>query len=223
MAERKNKKRVGAFFDLDLTIADRDSFRYFLKKHYLQNFHNWRFVPHVLVWGILRKLRLVSLQAFKEKALVSLKGKEKANIRQVGQSFLETNLIDNLRDKALERIKWHRERGDCVFIVTSCPDIYLDSLTEYLRCDGYEGTKLAYADGKFTGRFEGKDCLGSEKVKRINGVIENECLALSTSFAYSDHESDVPVLELVGNAVAVSPTMRLREIAAERGWKVEEW
>lgn len=223
MVKRENEKRAGAFFDLDLTITEKDSFRCFLKKQYLYEPHNWRFVPYVTIWGILRKLRLVSLQAFKEKALVFLKGKEKDFIRQVGKSFLETNLIDNLRDKALDRIKWHQERGDCIFIVTSCPDIYLDSLTEYLRCDGYEGTELAYADGKFTGRFEGKDCLGSEKVKRMNRVVENECLDLSASFAYSDHESDVPALELVGNPVAVSPTVRLRIIAAERGWKVEEW
>ena len=143
MFEKKIEKRPAAFFDLDLTITDRDSFRYFLQKHYLHNPHNWRFVPHVLIWAILRKLRIVSLQAFKEKSLVSLKGEQNSFIRRVGLAFFEKNLINILREKAVNKIEWHRERGDFVFIVSSCPDLYLSNLTEYLRCDGYECTKLA--------------------------------------------------------------------------------
>ena len=48
-------------------------------------------------------------------------------------------------------------------------------------------------------------------------------LDIKSSYAYSDHESDLPLLEWIGNPTVVSPTMKLREIAMERGWKIEEW
>jgi HAD superfamily hydrolase (TIGR01490 family) len=223
MVDRKNQKGPGAFFDLDLTITNRDSFRYFLKEHYLRNVDNWRVVPHVLVWAFLRKLRFVSLQRSKENALVALKGKPYDFIREIGRSFSETALINCVRDEATQRIEWHREKGHRVFIVTASPDIYLASVTQYLRCDGYLSSVLAYRKGKFIGRFEGKDCIGSEKAKRIKSLAVEKSLNLKMSFAYSDHESDLPMLELVGNPITVSPTKKLLKIARERDWRIEKW
>lgn len=218
-----NRNRQAAFFDLDFTITDRDSFRYFLKEYYFQNITRLCFIPYVSIWGMLRKLRLVSLQTFKERSLIALRGKQFNYVQRVGQSFLKNALAICLREQAILRIEWHQSRGDFVFIVTSSPDIYLNALCEHLDCDGYEGSKLAYHDGKFTGLFEGRDCLGSEKLARINAIAEGRHLNLENSFAYSDHESDLPMLEKVGNPVAVSPTFTLKEIAKERGWPIENW
>ena len=46
---------------------------------------------------------------------------------------------------------------------------------------------------------------------------------LSSSFAYADSLSDLPMLELVGTPVAVNPDPRLSQIAGQRGWRVERW
>ena len=43
---------------------------------------------------------------------------------------------------------------------------------------------------------------------------------LEASWAYSDSASDMPMLELVGNAVAVNPDAPLLEVARREGWKV---
>jgi phosphoserine phosphatase len=40
---------------------------------------------------------------------------------------------------------------------------------------------------------------------------------------YSDHVSDRPVFEWADEAVAVNPDAKLRRLAAERGWAVEDW
>jgi phosphoserine phosphatase len=40
---------------------------------------------------------------------------------------------------------------------------------------------------------------------------------------YSDHASDAPVFEWADEPVAVNPHPRLRRLAAERGWAVEDW
>jgi HAD superfamily hydrolase (TIGR01490 family) len=223
MVIKEEKYRIAAFFDLDLTITDSDSFHKFLQVFYLSELTKWIYIPWLLFFGILRKLRFISLQTFKEKALISLIGLNETSIRRIGKQFIEEHLSDIIRKKALKKIHRHRELGHFIFIITSCPDIYILSLAEYLKFDGYECSRLAYRNRKFIGRFEGKDCLGSEKVRRLKAIVEYSTLDLSHSYAYSDHESDLPILKLVGKPVAVTPTEKLRRIAIDRGWKIEEW
>lgn len=223
MSAKTIQRQVAAFFDLDLTITSRDSFRYYLSKQYLSNLRNWPFVPHIILWGILRKLRVVSLQVFKEKALVALHNKAEKAIRENGNIFFQRHLLEIVRIKALKKIEWHKEKGHLTFIISSCPDIYILPLTELLGCDGYECSKLFYEDTKFIGKLEGKDCIGVEKVHRLKLLVKNKDLDLANSYAYSDHESDLPLLELVGNPVVVTPTKELLRIASQRGWEIEEW
>lgn len=223
MTTKEGQYRTAAFFDLDLTITDRDSFCYFLAVYHFSKMTKWVYLPWILILGILRKLRIISLQTFKEKALISLIGKNEISIRQIGKPFIEKHLLNIIRKKALKKIRQHKELGHLTFIITSCPDIYILSLAEHLKCDGYECSRLAYRNSKFTGRILGSDCFGSEKVRRLKAIVENSPIDLSRSYAYSDHQSDLPLLELVGRPVAVTPTALLRRIAIDRGWKIEEW
>jgi phosphoserine phosphatase len=66
--------------------------------------------------------------------------------------------------------------------------------------------------------------MGSEKVRRIQELISEKGLEvnLSSSFAYADSISDLPLLEWVGNPVAVEPEEKLQAIAQERGWQIME-
>jgi hypothetical protein len=41
---------------------------------------------------------------------------------------------------------------------------------------------------------------------------------LSASYAYADSISDLQLLEMVSNPVAVYPDERLRQVARDRGW-----
>ena len=219
----KLEKRIAAFFDLDLTVTDRDSLRYFLKNQYLDNPQKWPMIPYVVFWGIMRKLRIISLRTFKEKALVLLRGYSVSDIEEVGKNFLENYLIYSIRKNAIGSVRWHNKKGHFTYIISASPDIYISSITNYLGCNGYDCTKLFFQNNKFTGELDGSDCLGIEKIKRIRAISIKENLDLAKSYAYSDHESDLPFLGIVGYPVAVSPTVKLRKISADRGWRVEEW
>ncbi len=58
------------------------------------------------------------------------------------------------------------------------------------------------------------------KAQRITELAEREGIDLAASYGYSDSESDLPMLRLVGHAVAVNPDSELEAIAAEEGWDV---
>jgi len=50
-----------------------------------------------------------------------------------------------------------------------------------------------------------------------------EGLDLQRCTAYSDSANDIPMLSLVGTAVAVNPDSNLRETARARGWEIHDF
>src|ERR687895_54536 len=54
-------------------------------------------------------------------------------------------------------------------------------------------------------------------------LAEKEGIDLRGSYAYSDSVTDGPMLEAVGNPVAVNPDRELRRLAQQRGWKVRDF
>ena len=181
------------------------------------------YLPYVFFFGLLRKLRLISLQRFKEAALIGLKGKSVADIRQTGSNFFKGYLAATLRERAVRRIAKHKKSGDLVFIVSASPDVYVRDVSRHLDCDGYLCTGLALDGGRFTGLLKGEDCIGKEKARRLEHLAETYKIGLERSFAYSDHEADLPFLEAVETKTAVSPTAKLYRIAGDRGWEIEHW
>jgi len=174
-------------------------------------------------FAILRKLRLISLKQFKEQALIGLKNKSMTDIRNTGTIFFKTHLKETLRKKALRRIEKHKKSGDMVFIVSASPDIYVHAVSRYLDCDGYLCSELAFCSDYFSGRMKGEDCIGREKQRRISELSVKYQIDLKSSYAYSDHEADIPFLEAAGTRTAVSPSPKLCRIADARGWEVEYW
>ena len=57
-------------------------------------------------------------------------------------------------------------------------------------------------------------------IKASDVKQEKERIDLKRSYAYSDHVSDLPLLEGVGHPIAVSPTRQLRKIALKKGWEI---
>ncbi len=51
----------------------------------------------------------------------------------------------------------------------------------------------------------------------------SEGIDLDASYAYSDSESDLPMLRAVGHPVVVNPDAELRRIAREEGWEILRW
>jgi phosphoserine phosphatase len=90
-----------------------------------------------------------------------------------------------------------------------------------LAFDGALGSELSeISDGVYTGRPSGLFMYRAGKARAITELAQREGYALAGCYAYSDSESDLPMLECVGHPVVVNPDAALRGIARERGWEV---
>jgi phosphoserine phosphatase len=75
-------------------------------------------------------------------------------------------------------------------------------------------------DGVYTGRPAGPFTYREGKAEAIREVAARDGFDLSESYAYSDSESDLPMLRAVGHPVAVNPDAALLRVAREEGWQV---
>ena len=94
-------------------------------------------------------------------------------------------------------------------------------LARVLALDGAIGSQFSEVrDGVYTGRPAGLFIYRSEKALAISQLAEREGIDLAASYAYSDSESDLPMLRLVGHPVAVNPDRELARVAGDQGWEV---
>ncbi len=70
------------------------------------------------------------------------------------------------------------------------------------------------ADGRYTGELIGGLNYGALKIEPMRRFAAEHDIDLEESWAYSDSVSDLPMLELVGNPVAVNPDAELSRSAA---------
>ena len=96
----------------------------------------------------------------------------------------------------------------------------LTSVTKELQFDTIIGTEIPLKGEIIDYKTPIYHIQGLRKNEKIKEVLDGYDIDWQNSFAYGDSLSDLSVLELVGNPVAVSPEPRLHAIATERKWEI---
>ncbi|HEV2929992.1 MAG TPA: haloacid dehalogenase-like hydrolase, partial [Propionibacteriaceae bacterium] len=79
------------------------------------------------------------------------------------------------------------------------------------------------ADGRCTGFLATPPLVGESRAAWLKHYAALHDCDLRRSFAYADSHSDLPMLQTVGNPVAVSPDIPLMRAAGRAHWSVVEW
>jgi HAD superfamily hydrolase (TIGR01490 family) len=114
----------------------------------------------------------------------------------------------------------HQDEGRPVYIVTASAQDTAQMIATVLSFDGAVGAPLEIEDGRYTGRLSGPMTYREGKVEAIEALAARDGLDLRSSWAYSDSESDLPMLRAVGHPVAVNPDRELARVAREEGWEI---
>jgi len=131
-----------------------------------------------------------------------------------------SGVLPRLYPQMLSRAYAHQDDGVAVYILTAASQEMADLLAHVLAFDGGLGSRSEIVDGRYTGRPAGPFNYREGKVLSMRELAEREGIDLAASYAYSDSESDLPMLRVVGNPVVVNPDPDLRRIAREEGWEV---
>jgi phosphoserine phosphatase len=105
-------------------------------------------------------------------------------------------------------------------IISSSPIETVEPIGEHLGVDDVIATRARLdGQGRYTGDLEFY-AYGPYKADAIREMAVAQGIDLARSYAYSDSITDLPMLELVGNPVAVNPDRELARIAREREWEI---
>src|SRR3954465_11108076 len=98
----------------------------------------------------------------------------------------------------LELAYEHQDAGRPIVICTAASQEMADLMAVVLTFDGAVGSVSEVVDGQYTGRPGGPFTYGEGKAQAIRELAEREGIDLARSWAYSDSESDLPMLRLLG-------------------------
>jgi HAD superfamily hydrolase (TIGR01490 family) len=129
-------------------------------------------------------------------------------------------VLPRLYPQMLERAYAHQDAGMAVYILTAASQEMAAVLAHVLGFEGGLGSRSEVVDGRYTGRPAGPFNYREGKVQAMRELAERERIDLAASYAYSDSESDLPMLRVVGHPIVVNPDAELRAIAAAEGWEV---
>ncbi len=182
-----------ALFDFDGTITFKDSFKPFL---YFAADRNRRAVGSILFLPLLIGYKLGIVSASRTRATVAgfaFRGRLLTDMQRLGASYARDVLPATIRPKALERIQWHRERGDRVVVVSAALCVYLREWCSQMNLE-VVCTELETNGGKITGRYQDGDCVGPEKVRRV--LRRYKLDDYDVIYAYGDTSEDAAMLEM---------------------------
>jgi phosphatidylglycerophosphatase C len=210
-----------AFFDFDGTVTTRDTLLEFIKyskgkfRFYLGFLVN-------SPWLVAYKCRIIPNQLAKEKVLGwFFRNCPLGTFQAHCDRFAAVALPALIRPKALQEIARLQETGAAVVIVSASPENWISGWALPLKIDliatrleiaaapaiaapaiaAPDATKRdAPATGsaapgpRLTGKIEGKNCYGAEKVRRIQAAYP--LAEYSEIYAYGDSPGDRPMLKL---------------------------
>ena len=111
-----------------------------------------------------------------------------------------------LRADTVDRLGWHLSQGHLVVIVSASYEQYLGVVATHLGIDGVVATRLDVVDGRCTGRLDGPNCRGPEKVRRLEAWLSERGLQREaiTLWAYGDSVGDRELLAWADHPVWVT-------------------
>jgi HAD superfamily hydrolase (TIGR01490 family) len=213
---------AAAFIDLDRTLMAGSSAYHFGRAMYKAGQMSRRQIARDAIDQIRFRLRGATDAAVNlllDRVLDGIRGKRVVDLRRLTPDVL-AGILPRIYPQMLAVVREHQDAGRPAYIATAASQPAAEILAEALAMDGAIGTKWEIENGVYTGRLDGAFAYGEGKASRLREFAAEQGIDLSRSWAYTDAASDLPMLEAVGNPVAVNPDAELAEVAKREGWEV---
>ena len=218
-----------AVYDMDRTVTIGETYTPFLL-HCAVRRAPWRllFLPLVIASMLAYVARLIDRAKLKEiNHRLLLGGKiHPRDLQPLVDSFADAQLASNIRPGARAAIARDKAEGRRLVLATASYRLYADAIAERLGFDDVIGTgSVIGLDERVHAKILGENCYGPDKLRMISDWLDKSGLRDAHGHVrfYSDHVSDAPAFEWSDEPVAVNPHSRLRRLAEQRGWAIEDW
>lgn len=195
-----------AIFDVDFTITKKETMLQFYKFMIRKNPLTILYMPWFGLSFLLYFLKIYDLKKVKENFLILIDGIDEYKMKKLVKEFYDKKLSKIFYNDAMETIKRLKREGCKIYLISASPEFYLNELYNIKEIDMIIGTRISYAKGIYSRRFQGENNKGEEKVKRLMQVLKDKGIEadFESSYMFSDSLSDLPLFKLVGNPYLIN-------------------
>lgn len=205
----KNPDKKIALFDFCETLVKFQSADKFIKyvkvkEHIKPNYF-------YIISNVLEKTKLsailfrLHININKFLLLKSLQGISEDCINKNAQLYYNEIVRPNIIQDVLYELKNKQKSGYRIIIVSGGYDVYLKYFKEEFNIDDLICSTLQFNNKTFTGRLNGPDCIGKEKIRLLKEKFDiTNDLKNWDSISYSDSKSDLPLLNFTKKSIVVT-------------------
>lgn len=220
MSENSISKKTLVIFDLDNTLLEGESQRYFLTYLFQLGMLKLTTYVRILFWFFRYKLNFaVNPREPLELALTKFIGWEIGKTDAVAKNFVSEILVSKFYPKMLEVLA-HELRDADVLLLSNSIEPIVKAVAAKFKIPRYICTELEIQCAKLTGRIKGEIVYGRNKANRTAAFANQFGYDLKLAKAYADHRSDLELLKSVGYPIVINPDKILLSTAKENHWEI---
>ncbi len=206
--------------DIEGTLTTGSSWKAF-QRYYLTYLNPWVYRFFILRWlprypliqaGILNREK--AMAEWMRREINLLKGFSPDEFNKIAAWIVENEMWSQKRGYMIKELERFNRSGIKIVLVSSAYQPLVDLFADHINADSI-GSSLIYQENKLTG-VETPVNAYQQKADNILARYKNEKITA----AYGDTMSDLPMMEISEEPVAVTPSPELRKIAEHRGWRI---
>ncbi len=144
------------------------------------------------------------------------RGIKKNDMERLALNYYYEIVRPHLIRATVDKLLYYKNHGYKIYIVSGGFDMYLKYFAEEFGVDGVFSTKVQFKHNICTGKFDGIDCMGTNKIKILKDFFGKDSI---DGVAYSDSITDLPLLKFVSSGFAVGVDEKYLKWAEQNGLK----
>ncbi len=217
------KKIEVALFDFDKTLIPRSSgtflVEYFLKLGIISR----GFALRLLFIQLGYRFGIVDIHSVMLKTITIVNGMDREQLDLALMHIYQTKLKDMLHPEAKKAIAMHKKAGRKIVIVSNNLSVLLIPTMKDWGIDQIIANEVCYEGDKVIGQYSKDICYGHGKISRLKDLSYYNDIDFTKSYFYSDSYYDIPLLEFVGNPVAINADIKLSSWAKKKKAQMYTW
>lgn len=214
-------EKIAAFFDFDQTLVEVESAKMGFKWLKENRMLPLGYALKILITNTLYRRHIIPEERMVKILLTFYRGKNLADFEKSADAFYRKYLEPHLAPRILSRLDYHKNQGHVLVLISGSVRYWLKPAANNLGFDHLLSTDLEEGeDGLLTGRPKGLICVGENKRVLSLELARKVGIDIKESYAYGNHQADIPLLELVGKPYVVEPTEPLKIVASQRSWPI---
>jgi HAD superfamily hydrolase (TIGR01490 family) len=219
---------IAAIFDLDGTLQSGRIGMSLMRHHFhhrTKRLHAIRYlIVHLPIWwayGLRLVRETVAREIWTRNLGWTVQGWTPKQAISAFTWIADEYVMKRQRADVVNRLREHQASGHRVILLSGTPSPLLKVIGSRFGIEETVGTPLIIHSGHYNGRSEPPACQGANKVRRLEEYLgDASAIVWDQSWSYGDSNIDIPVLERVGNPVAVYPDEKLETHARANGWEI---